>query len=69
MPQPIHAQTNPNERQLSTLSLSAAAASGTIARNIGFIPAQTSAPPAHRDRTPASVRYVWPPATTPRRSP
>lgn len=60
MPRPIHIRSHPDERQLSVMSLSAAAESGAVARDLGYLPARQLTPPARRVHSPSSIFYVWP---------
>lgn len=43
---PIHSSVNPNEVQLSATSLSTAAESGAVARDLGYLPARQTTPQA-----------------------
>ena len=67
MPRPIYIRSNPHEQQLSVVSLSAAAESGAVGRDIGYLPARQLTPPSRRVCSPASVFYIWP-DSTPRRA-
>jgi hypothetical protein len=57
---PIHIPCSPREQQLSATALSAAAESGAVARDLGFIPARQTTAPARREISPSSVLFVWP---------
>jgi hypothetical protein len=63
---PLHS----HEQQLSTTKLSAAAESGEVARDLGFLPPRLLTPPSRARVSTASVLYVWPSAfvSTPRRA-
>jgi len=65
---PIHMRCSPREQQLSATSLSVAAESGSVARDLGFLPAHQTTAPERRKISPASVYYVWP-APARRRTP
>ena len=58
---PVHQPCSPCERQLSAVTLSPAAESGAVARDLGFLPARQHTAPSRREIGPASVLYVWPP--------
>lgn len=42
---PIHAPSHPREVQLSTTTLSTAAESGAVARDLGYLPSRQATPP------------------------
>lgn len=45
MSRPIHAPSHPREVQLSATSLSTAAESGAVARDLGYLPSRQTTPP------------------------
>ena len=63
-----HISAHSREIPLSSVTLSAAAESGAVARDLGFIPARQTTAPVRREISPASVLYIWP-APARRRAP
>ncbi len=60
MHRPIHVPMHPFELQLSATKLSSAAESGTVARDLGFLPERELTPPSRRSIPTSSIFYVWP---------